>query len=90
MAAQKKNLLILFFVFQSNEILWCLRNKDIFKGFHFASGITCKGFFLQNSNVRRYRITLNVKITTCRVNPPSRLYKGGFGAATKVVFLSAC
>ena len=43
MAAQKKNLLILFFVFQDNEILWCLRNKDIFKGFHFASGITCKG-----------------------------------------------
>ena len=44
MAAQKKNLLILFFVFRNNEILWCLRNKDIFKGFHFASGITCKGF----------------------------------------------
>ena len=30
-------------------------------------------FFLSDSNVRLYRITLNVKITTCRVNPPSRL-----------------
>ena len=30
-------------------------------------------FFLSNSNVRLYRITLNVKIITYHVNPPSRL-----------------
>ena len=30
-------------------------------------------FFLMETNVRLYRITLNVKVTVCHANPPSRL-----------------